>query len=97
MIDEEQLAHIVKKVVEANEISTDKVVRTVVNGKIDALTLKVDANHAFMEKHSAEDKAFQDKIEPYLQGAAGLKVVRDFAIWIAGGLVAWAAIKGLFK
>ena len=39
-----------------------------VNGKIDKLS-------TFMENHAKEDKAFQDRIEPFLQGVAGLKTM----------------------
>lgn len=94
---EEQLLFITKKLVEANELSTKAIVKETVNGKIDALALKVDANHEFIQAHAKEDKDFQDKMEPYLQGAAGLKIFRDLAVWVAGGLAAFVVIKGYFK
>ena len=93
---EEQLITLTKRLIKANEKSTAAIVKETVNGKIDKLTVKVDENHIFIENHAKEDREFQDKIEPYLQGAAGLRIVRDFAIWIAGGIAAWAVIKGFF-
>lgn len=82
---------------ESNEQATSTAIQKFVNGKIDALALKVDANHEFIQAHAKEDKEFQDKMEPYLQGAAGLKIFRDLAVWVAGGLAAFAVIKGYFK
>ncbi len=56
-------------------------IKEAVNGKIDAI--RSDLNI-----HAASDKAFQDRIEPYLQGAAGLGII--WKVLIAFGLTATA-------
>lgn len=80
-----------------NERATGEAVQKFVNGKIDAIKKDLENNHDFLLKHSEEDRAFQERMEPYLTGVAGLKIFRDLAVWVAGGLVSWATIKGLWK
>src|SRR3990167_9958641 len=64
--------------------------------KLSLLRDEVKDNNIVLAEHIKEDKAFQERIEPYLEGAAGLKILRDIGIWVAGGLVAWSTIKGDF-
>src|SRR3990167_3291417 len=64
--------------------------------KLSLLRDEVKDNNIVLAEHIKEDKAFQERIEPYLEGAAGLKILRDIGIWVAGGLVAWSKIKGYF-
>ena len=64
--------------------------------KLSLLRDEVKDNNIVLAEHIKEDKAFQERIEPYLEGAAGLKILRDIGIWAAGGLVAWSTIKGYF-
>ena len=64
--------------------------------KLSLLRDEVKDNNIVLAEHIKEDKAFQERIEPYLEGAAGLKILRDIGIWAAGGLVAWSKIKGYF-
>lgn len=80
----------------SNEKATGDAVQKFVNGKIDAMRKELEENHSFLLKHSEEDKKFQERMEPYFTGLAGLKIFRDLAVWVAGGLVAWTAIKGFF-
>ena len=65
--------------------------------KLSSLRDEVKDNNIVLAEHIKEDKAFQERIEPYLEGAAGFKLLRDLGIWAAGGLVAWSTIKGYFK
>lgn len=81
----------------SNEKATSDAVQKFVNGKIDHLTARTIELQSFMENHSKEDKEFQERIEPFLQGIAGLKVIRNIGIWFAGGIVAYLTIKGFFK
>ena len=64
--------------------------------KLSLLRDEVKDNNIVLAEHIKEDKAFQERIEPYLEGAAGLKILRDIGIWVAGGLVAWSTIRGYF-
>lgn len=82
---------------ESNEKATATAIQKFVNGKIDNLTKKVEDQHEFMVNHAKEDKEFQEKMSPYLEGAAGLKTVREFAVWIAGALIAYNVIKDFIK
>ena len=51
------------------------------------------------EKHTREDKAFQDRIEPYIQEAAAVKAGANLVKWIVGFFVmigtAYFMIKGI--
>lgn len=44
-----------------------------------------------------EIRAHMEEVKPYLQGVQGFRMFRSFLMWVAGGLVAWAAIKNNFK
>src|SRR3990167_6575878 len=74
----------------------DEALATVVNGKIDKV-------HQMLEKQNERSDTFEKKVdahiaqvEPFIQAKAGLKVLRGFLIWVAGGVLAWAAIKSSF-
>jgi len=81
------------------EVVRDQIVTTV-NGKLDKQHLILEHQNETMgafvdkfDKHLVAQKDFNDRIEPYLQGAKGLKIVRDFFIWVGGGFVVWIAIR----
>lgn len=91
-MDKEQLAIFLKD----NRESTAEAIRLTVNGKIDHLTARTVELQSFMENHAKDDKDFQSRIEPYIEGANGIIRIRDFAVWIGGGLIAFGVIKDLF-
>ncbi len=75
----------------------DDALATVVNGKLDKV-------HDMLQKQNERSDAFEKKVdahiaevEPFIQAKAGLKVVRGFLIWAAGGVLAWVALKSSFK
>ena len=86
-------------------------IRTVVNGKIDNLhrilekqNEKTDAVAQQLVSHLEKEAAFQTEIrehmatvKPYLDGAAGIKVMRSFLVWVGGSVAAWIVIKSNFK
>lgn len=43
-----------------------------------------------------EMKPFMDRVEPYLQGVAGLGIFWKLLVAIGSGLLIWAQIKGVF-
>ena len=68
-----------------------------VNGKIDKI-------HTILEKQNEMTDVFMKKVddhikevEPFIQAKAGIKVIRNFLIWVAGGIIAWNAVKSGFK
>ena len=74
-----------------------KAIEMTVNGKIDKI-------HAILEKQNEMSDFFMKKVndhikevEPFIQAKAGLKVIRGFLIWVAGGIIAWQAIKNGIK
>ena len=89
----------------------EEAIRVVVNGKIDKLhSILIKQNEktdvtaqqlaAHLEKEGefqAEIRGHMETVKPYLEGAAGLKVIRGLLIWVGGAVVAWAAIKANFK
>lgn len=67
------------------------------NEKTD-VTAQQLASHLTKEgEFQTEIRAHMEEVRPYLQGATGFKMVRSFLIWVAGGMVAWAAVKNNFK
>lgn len=66
-MNDEQIDHLVKRFIAANEQSTAKIVKETVNGKIDRLTERVAESQSFMENHAKEDKIFQDRSSPMLE------------------------------
>lgn len=94
-----------------NKKVTEDTVRVVVNGKIDRLHAilekqneKTDMTAQQLASHLEHEAEFQteirahmESVKPYLEGAAGLKVLRSFLVWVGGGVVMWAAIKANFK
>lgn len=73
---DDQLA-IIRETIEAT-------IRKTVNGKIDALRDKVDDHNT---KHEADMVLVRDhieRVEPYLEGAKGVKLVADAIKWFAG-------------
>ena len=93
----EQLNYLTTRLIEENEKSTSGTVKTVINGKLDHLTARVIELQSFMEKHSKEDHDFQERIAPYLEGAAGLGYVTKILISIGGLAIAITAVKNFFK
>ena len=83
----------IKKITDAVEKKIEKTV----NGKIEDIRQilvqqneRTDAFEKKVDTHIAE-------VEPFIQAKAGLKVIRGFLIWAAGGVLAWSAIKGYIK
>lgn len=77
--------------------SVEAVVRKTVNGKIDDLRNKMDAHNT---KHEADMVLVRNhikRVEPYLQGAKGVKLAGDAIKWVAGVGIAWLAITNFFK
>ena len=81
---------------------SEKLVETVkvtVNGKIDALHIKVDAHNERHEADMVEVRKHMQDVKPYLDGARGVKVLGDGAKLLAGWVgalgVLWIAFKGL--
>lgn len=84
-----------------------KAVAVIVNGKIDNLhdilvkqNEKTDAVAQRLVSHLEKEAEFQAEIrehmatvKPYLDGAAGIKVLRGFLVWIGGAVAAWIVVK----
>lgn len=75
---------------ESNERATAKAIEIHVNGKIRVLDQK-------LTDHMNNEEVRWNEIKPYLEGAAGLKLVRNFLIWIGSAVVAWTVIKDNFR
>lgn len=86
-------------------------IRVVVNGKIDSLhemlekqNEKTDTVAQQLISHLEKEAAFQAEIrehmatvKPYLDGAAGIRVLRSFLLWVAGSVAAWLIIKNNWR
>lgn len=86
-------------------------IRIVVNGKIDRLHAILEKQNektdtvaqqlvSHLEKEAdfqAEIRAHMETVKPYLDGAAGLKILRSFLVWVAGSVAAWILIKNNFR
>ncbi len=57
-----------------------------IDDKQDAILVLLDAQKTTFEEHQA-------KVEPYLQGAAGLGVVWKALVAIGGAVILWSQIK----
>ena len=89
------------------KIITDAVERkmeVIVNGKIAVVQNTVEAIRSILEKQNERANEFEKKmdlhiaeVEPYIRAGAGLKVLRGFLVWLAGGILAWIAIKNNFR
>lgn len=75
---------------ESNERATADAVQKFVNGKIDAMTEKLDT-------HLIEHKAEMEDLRPIIETFKGGKLIGEGLKWIAGVALAWMAIKGFFK
>jgi hypothetical protein len=67
----------------------ENTIKTVVNGKIDNLTKKVEQQAKKHEDDMAE-------LRPFIQGIAGAKVLRTGFIWLAGLASAYLVLKEVF-
>jgi len=64
----------------------ESVVVKTVNGKIDGLRKEVG-------DHIVKHEADMLEIKPFIQGAAGVRILGDGFKWVAGLAVAWVAVK----
>ena len=79
----------------------ETIVKTV-NGKIDVLTKNVEEMKLCQDRHiddhnTAMEKINQHiaKVEPFLQGANGIRALGSVLKWLGGLAVAWLAIEKL--
>jgi len=79
------------------EDAVAKSIQTNVNGKIDKMNTKLDEHIEKVAIHNEIHEADMAQIRPFLEGAAGLKVLRDFFVWVGGAAIAWIAIKNNLK
>jgi hypothetical protein len=79
-----------KQFLEANERATSEAIEKFVNGKIRVLDQK-------LTDHMENEEAFRQEIQPFLQGAQGLKVIRNFLYWVGGLFVVWIAFRNSIK
>lgn len=61
-----------------------------------------DAEHfnelrVLLENHIKDEKERWDRIEPYIQGAAGLGLIWKALIAVGSLAMAWAAVRGVFN
>lgn len=70
------------------------VVKTV-NGKIDRLHEKIDNHNTKHEEDMNDVREHMKQVQPYLQGAAGIRVLGEALKWVAGLSVVWIAVKGI--
>lgn len=73
----------------------EKTIEKKVNGRIESLHSKVDAHNERHEQDMVEVKDHIKKVEPFLQGVAGAKLLGDAGKWLVGLGVIWLAIKGV--
>jgi hypothetical protein len=67
------------------------------NEKTDAVVQQL-ASH--LEKEGlfqVEIRAHMEEVKPFLQGAQGLKVIRNFLYWVGGLFVMWVAFRNSIK
>ena len=65
-------------------------IRTVVNGKIDKMSQKLD-------DHIVVETEFREQMRPYLEGAKGLGIVWKFLIAVGSLAISWIALKNVLK
>lgn len=71
-------------------------IRTTVNGKIDGIR---DDLRKHNERHEADMVLVRDhmnKVQPYLEAAAGARIFGTILRWVAGIIGAWLVIKVFF-
>lgn len=61
-----------------------------VNGKVEGLRVR-------LEEHIDQHEQDMDELRPYIQGATGIKIIRDFTVWIGGLAIAYVAIRNTFN
>lgn len=61
-------------------------ITTVVNGKIDRLTVKID-------DHILKHEADWEEIKPFVQGVVGARIIGGLLKWVAGIAGAWILIR----
>lgn len=66
-----------------------------VNGRVEALHVKIDSHNEKHEEDMKEVREHIKKVEPFLQGVAGAKLLGDMGKWLVGLGVIWLAIKGV--
>ena len=74
------------------KIMRDEIARAIklqVNGKIDAISTKID-------QHNRKHEEDMEEIKPYMQFASGLGVLWKIILMLGSLAVAWATIKSAF-
>jgi len=74
---------------EDNRKSTAKAIEETVNGKIAAISRKID-------EHNAKHEKDMEDIKPLMQGAAGLQFFWKFLVGMGAIAVAWGQLKANF-
>lgn len=69
--------------------SVKQTIKVEVNGKIDALSKKID-------EHNTKHEADMAEIKPYIQAVTGLGIVFKLFISLGSIAVGWLAIKQIF-
>lgn len=104
MPDAKELADRVAEILRPSlEKATAETIKVTVNGKIDGIKHDIadvkDDMRQHNERHEADMVLVKDHmktVEPYLQGAAGMKLLGNGIKYFAGVAVAWVALKAFF-
>lgn len=68
-----------------------------VNGKIDKIATTLGDHIEKEDSFHVEIRQHMEEVRPFLQGAKGLKLVRDFFVWIGGLFIVYVAFKNSLK
>ena len=84
------------ELLQAIDGAVDRATTKYVNGKIDALHIKIDIHNTKHEEDMTEVRKHMEDVKPYLEGARGVKVLGEALKWVAGLSVMWIAWKGIW-
>lgn len=104
MPDAKELADRVAEILRPSlEKATAETIKVTVNGKIDGIKHDIsdvkDDMRRHNERHEADMVLVKDhieKVQPYLQSAAGVKLIGEALKWVVGVGLAWFAITSWF-
>ena len=91
---EDQLQIMRDAIAQAVAVAVPPAIQLTVNGKIDKLNNKFDIHALKHEEDMEKINEHMREVQPYLDGARGVKVFGTFAKWSLGIGIAWATFTG---
>lgn len=79
-----------------SEAAIEKSIEKYVNGGIRRIDAQLKSHIENFSVHVKNDEKYQERIEPYLEGASGLGFLWKLLVALGAAAVAWSQVKGFF-